>query len=113
MLSKALPALIYFVRVMKLGKRINLLMHKFDQTEGLLVQVNGKLGIASPTSENPCGMYPNRASPCQDQPFQDVVAGSLRPAAYTGYNFAQDRLILHGSSISKESFDMPVERFLV
>ena len=30
----ALPALIYFVRVMKLGKRINLLMHKFDQTEG-------------------------------------------------------------------------------
>ena len=34
MLSKALPALIYFVRVMKLGKRINLLIHKFDQTEG-------------------------------------------------------------------------------
>jgi hypothetical protein len=26
---------------------------------------------------------------------QDVAAGSHRPAAYTGYNFAQDRLILY------------------
>ncbi len=47
-------------------------------------------------------------------PFQALVIGSLRPAAYTGYNYAQDRLVLPGSlqRMYPEPHQIGVEQFL-